>query len=114
MLQYLQENKLKVISGIVAFITTIISTAFAVDSRYAKEAEVEQYKKDNAAQYRVITVQQSRSIDNLRKQQLEDKLFELDLKKTLTDAERAMKARWLRELDSLNQKFDKSKDVPEN
>jgi len=56
-----------------ALLTTIVTTSVALDSRYAKSQEVE-------AQFR-----------EARRQQLRDRIFELDLKPNPTAADKAMR-----------------------
>lgn len=84
----LREN-LSIVSVTVGAVVSIISAAFAVDQRYAHAEDVEKFK---AEQNRAIVVQgqmQSQALDGLRRQMIEDKVFELELipqnKRTVVD-----------------------------
>jgi len=63
------DNRLSLLGGLLALLTTVVATTVTIDSRYAKSAEVKQ------------------QFCQARKQQLRDRIFELDLKanKTLND-----------------------------
>mgnify|MGYP006287599823 CR=1 FL=1 len=67
------EKRLTVVAAVVALFTGIIGTTVAVDQRYAKSAEVE-------AQFA-----------EARRQQLRDRIFELDLKPAPTAADKALR-----------------------
>jgi hypothetical protein len=42
---YLKENPIKVATAIIVFVSTIVSTAFAVDNRYVKETDMAEVKR---------------------------------------------------------------------
>lgn len=67
------ERRLTVLGAVVALLTGIIGTTIAVDSRYAKSQEVEQQFRE------------------ARKQQLRDRIFELDLKAAPTASDKALR-----------------------
>lgn len=67
------------ISWVAGAVISIVSTAFAIDQRYAHAEEVEKFKTE---QSRAIVVQgqlQTQALDMFRRQMLEDKIFELEL-----------------------------------
>jgi GH35 family endo-1,4-beta-xylanase len=66
-------NRLSLLGGGLAILTTIIGTTVAIDSRYAKSQEV----KDQFCQ--------------ARKQQLRDRVFELDLKSQRSPSDKALR-----------------------
>lgn len=68
------DMRLSIIGGVVALLTTLVGATIAIDSRYAKSAEV----KDQFCQ--------------ARKQQLRDRIFEIDLKPTKSPSDQALKA----------------------
>jgi hypothetical protein len=100
LMQSLKSNYLKLLLGSSGTIISVIVALFAIDARYAHAADVE---KDKALTQRVI---QDTSI-NLRRQMLEDKLFELDLKAAqakngkLSPIDDAVRSRHQRQLDEL-------------
>ena len=99
----IKNNPWKIIFGSAGSIIAIISALFALDARYAHAADVE---KDKAQINRVII----ETTQNLRKQSLEDKLFELDVKKEqakgqrLSPVDSALKERYQRQLNEINGK----------
>lgn len=67
------STRLSLIGGALALLTTVIGTTLAIDSRYAKSEEVRQ------------------QFCQARKQQLRDRIFELDLKPERTASDRALR-----------------------
>lgn len=67
------DQRLSVIGAGLALLTTVIGTTIAIDSRYAKSEEVKQ------------------QFCQARKQQLRDRVFELDLKPQQTASDRALR-----------------------
>jgi hypothetical protein len=84
-------------------IIAIVTALFAFDSRYAHAADVDK----NTAEVREIVKD---TFSDLRKQMLEDKLFELDVKRAQTTDQKllpldaALRARYQRQLDEIVQK----------
>ena len=93
----------KIILGSSGTIITIVGALFTIDARYAHAADVE---KDKIITQRVI----QETTSNLRRQMIEDKLFELDIKKSqardtrLSPIDEAMRARYQRQLDDITKK----------
>ena len=67
------NQRLSLLGGGLALLTTIIGTTIAIDSRYAKSQEVRQ------------------QFCEARKQQLRDRIFELDLKVHKTSSDKALR-----------------------
>lgn len=67
------DNRLSLLGGGLALLTTIIGTTIAIDSRYAKSQEVKQ------------------QFCEARKQQLRDRIFELDLKDPKSPNDKALR-----------------------
>lgn len=67
------NQRLSLLGGGLALLTTIIGTTIAIDSRYAKSQEVRQ------------------QFCEARKQQLRDRIFELDLKEPKSPNEKALR-----------------------
>ena len=67
------DNRLSLLGGALALLTTVVATTVTIDSRYAKSAEV----KEQFCQ--------------ARKQQLRDRIFELDLKNSKTPNDKALR-----------------------
>ena len=67
------DSRLSLLGGLLALLTTVVATTVTIDSRYAKSAEVKQ------------------QFCQARKQQLRDRIFELDLKANRTPNDRALR-----------------------
>ena len=67
------DRRLSIAGAILALLTTVIGTTLAIDSRYAKSAEVKQ------------------QFCQARKQQLRDRIFELDLKLERSASDKALR-----------------------
>ena len=67
------NNRLSLLGGLLALLTTVVATTVTIDSRYAKSAEVRQ------------------QFCQARKQQLRDRIFELDLKANKTPNDKALR-----------------------
>jgi hypothetical protein len=67
------NNPLSLLGGLLALLTTVVATTVTIDSRYAKSAEVKQ------------------QFCQARKQQLRDRIFELDLKANKTPSDKALR-----------------------
>ena len=67
------NNGLSLLGGLLALLTTVVATTVTIDSRYAKSAEVKQ------------------QFCQARKQQLRDRIFELDLKERKTPNDKALR-----------------------
>ena len=67
------NNRLSLLGGLLALLTTVVATTVTIDSRYAKSAEVRQ------------------QFCQARKQQLRDRIFELDLKERKTPNDKALR-----------------------
>lgn len=95
-----KNNTTKLLLGSVGSIIAVVTALFAVDSRYAHAEDVERDKMQTQRVIRDTAI-------ILRKQSLEDKLFEYDVKKAqaadrkLTPMDAAMQERYKRQLDDL-------------
>lgn len=69
----MMDKRLSIVGAILALLTTVIGTTLAIDSRYAKSQEVQ----DQFCQ--------------ARKQQLRDRIFELDLKPQQSPSDKALR-----------------------
>ena len=94
------NNPVKAILASSGSVIAIVAALFTVDARYAHAADVE---KDKQQTQRVI---QETTLE-LRKQMLEDKLFELDVKQAqspnnrLTPVDAALKERYQRQIGEI-------------
>lgn len=103
-LETVKNNIGKIIFGSAGSIIAIITALFAVDARYAHADDVQ---KDKIETQRLI---QTSSL-MLRKQMIEDKLFELDFKKAqsrdqkLPPMDSAIRDRYQRQLDEIQKEI---------
>lgn len=94
------KNNITVVLGILASAVAVITGLFAIDERYAHAADVAQYNQQMSQ-----TIKET--ADSLRRQTLEDKIFELDIKRSqsrdnrLSPVDQAMRDRYQRQLDDL-------------
>jgi len=104
-MQTIKENQWKILLGSSGTIITLVATLFTLDARYAHAADVEKDKQQ-------IHLAVKSAVSNLRKQNLEDKLFELDIKREqapnqrLSPIDAALAARYKRQLEEIIQKKD--------
>ena len=97
----IKNNPWKIIAGSSGSIIAIVTALFTLDARYAHAADLEKEK---------IIIQRTvrESSMMLRQQLLEDKLFELDIKKAqpagLTPVDSALRERYQRQLREINDK----------
>lgn len=100
MVETIKNNPWKIIFGSASSIIAIVGALFTLDARYAHAADVD---RDKARTERIII----ETTTNLRRQMLEDKLWELDIKKEqsptgrLSPYESALRERYIRQLDEL-------------
>jgi len=96
-MQTIKDNPWKILLGSSGTIISLVATLFTLDARYAHAADVE---KDKAQTQQII----KQTSQELRKQMLEDKIFELDIKKSqmpnekLSPVDNAMRERYQRQL----------------
>ena len=88
--------------GSAGSVIAIVGALFTIDARYAHAADVQ--KTNNETQKQIIE-----STNTLRRQMLEDKLFELGLKKAqdkkpLSAIDQALSDRYKQQLNDLNRK----------
>lgn len=98
----LKDISIATIASVVTSLATIVGAAFYVDSRYAHADDVSSIKRSQEQWAQQIIIQQNRSIDIIRKQSIEDKLFELESKTKPTTVDKALIQRYERELGVIN------------
>jgi hypothetical protein len=98
-----KDHPIKSLLGVTTSIIAIVAALFTVDARYAHASDVEKNREETRQ-----TIQDSSLI--LRKQAIEDKLFEYDLKTEqspngrLSPFDTAMQKRYKRQLDDIRAK----------
>jgi hypothetical protein len=105
-LDIIKDNPIKVGVSAVTAVVMVISTAFTVDSRYVHAEDFKQQSMQHTIQMKQYRVEQRLMIDDLRKKQLEDKLFELEFKDKKTQLDIALIERYKRELDSVEKRIN--------
>lgn len=88
------KNNISEVSTVVGFAITIIGGAAAIEARYAKADDIKQMREFQSRSHDTLKYEQRQSVDILRKQNIEDKLFELRLKPNPTQVDRAMIQRY--------------------
>ena len=108
--QTVKDNPVKILIGMSGSIIAIVGALFAVDARYAHATDVAKEKTE--IQQQVIDSSQV-----LRKQMIEDKLFELDFKKAQTQDQRlspldsALRERYQRQLNEITRSQPKQSSI---
>ena len=106
LLQTIVDNPWKIIFGSSGTVIACVGALFAVDARYAHAIDVEKTTIE-------IRSQIQKSIFYTRKQNLEDMIFELDLKKsqnrnqTLSPVDQALSGRYQQQLNDLSSQIGK-------
>jgi hypothetical protein len=103
--------KTKVVAVATTFtvLGTVVGGVIAVESRYAKAADISDLKQQQVQIYSNMKIQQEIAVDTLRRQNIEDKLFELRLKDNPSRADQALIERYREQLQELNVRFDANK-----
>ena len=91
---YTKKN-VAVVIGIATFVTTIVGGTLVVEDRYAKAADLVE-----------VAAKADRSLDQLYKRQLEDKLFELRLKPNPSQVDRALIQRYEQQLEEVTRRLN--------
>lgn len=103
LMDMIKNNPAKTILGSASSIVAVVTALFTIDARYAHAADV---AKDKAKTEQIIR----ETTMDLRKQMLEDKLFELDIKKAqardqrLTPVDEALRERYARQIKEIADK----------
>lgn len=100
-MEKVRENPWKIILGSSGSIIALVGALFTLDARYAHAADVERNKKETQQ-----IIRETSTV--LRKQMVEDKLFELDVKEAqangrLSPIDSALKERYKRQLKELRE-----------
>lgn len=89
-----------IVASAITFLVSVIGTAMVIDERYAHAGNVEQ-KLDQ------LQRSQNSSMAVLRKQQIEDRVFELDMKGSKqNDFDRALLQRYRQQLNEVNRSLE--------
>lgn len=98
--QVVKENPWKIMLASSGSIIAVVGALFTLDARYAHAADVEKDKLKTEQVIRETSL-------TLRKQMIEDKLFELDVKKAQTDGrlsplDTALRERYKRQIEEIS------------
>lgn len=88
-----------------AVIGAVIGAVITVETRYAHAEEVKELKAVAGSNLQQLRIEQSIGLETLRKQSVEDKLFDLRLKPSPTQVERAMIERYKDQLNEVNRRI---------
>jgi hypothetical protein len=101
----MEKSNWKNILGALVAVTSLVIYIWMMEDRYLKASDFLQYQQQQQLNYQSIRDDTRKSLNNFRKQMLEDQLFELQLKKeegTATNIEKARIKRIKRQLEKLN------------
>ena len=91
----------------ITLISMVIGGILTIDTRYAKAADIEAQQKVIESTAKQNKIEFNYSIDQLRKQMIEDKIFELDLigDKKRSQADNARLEKFKRDLNTIDNKW---------
>lgn len=96
------------LSAVVISTSAIVGATLAIDARYASAKELEQVKAENRVIMEKLKSETRYSVDSLRKQQLEDKIFELNVKPVKTPTDDALIRRYNQQLKETTDRLNAS------
>jgi hypothetical protein len=102
-----KENPLTALSGTVGTLAVIVGAVLAVDARYVKAGEIQEFKVEHTRSISQLGIDTQTQINMLRKQQLEDKVFELQLipPQRRSDVDRARLDKYQRDLEDITRQI---------
>lgn len=94
-------------ASLIGAISTIVGAAFFIDGRYAHAGDVAAMHQEQIQAINETKMETKRAADQLRKQNLEDKIFEINLKPVAgrSNVDRALLDRYTREVRELSEKW---------
>ena len=104
MLEKLKQN-ISEITAVATLSFALIGGAIAVESRYARIDDVEKIKDAESNDITKMRIEQNIGLDNLRKQTVEDKLFDIRMKEKKSQADMAMLQRYEEQLNDVNSRI---------
>ena len=96
------------ISAIFVAASAIVGATIAVESRYASAKELTQLRTETYTVMEKMKQETRFSVDSLRKQQLEDKIFELNVKPVKTPTDEALIRRYNQQLKETTDRLNAS------
>lgn len=114
MIEQIKENPVKSVISLLTLVSMLIGGVLTVDSRYAKAADLENQQRviENTAKQSKIDF--NYSIDQLRKQTIEDKIFEIELipESKRTDVDKARLEKFKRDSQTIDTRWQ-NKEKPQ-
>lgn len=104
MLEKLKQN-ISEITAVATLSFALIGGAIAVESRYARIEDVEKIKDIATNDLTKMRIEQNIGLDNLRKQTVEDKLFDIRMKEKKSQTDLAMLQRYEEQLADVNSRI---------
>jgi hypothetical protein len=106
-MEYWNGKTVKLASGVVAAFSTIVGAAFFIDDRYAHASDVKAMNAEQVQAIKENRIETHRAADMLRKQLLEDKIFEITVlpPEKRTGIQRALLDRYSREVQEINNRW---------
>lgn len=112
MIEQIKENPVKSVISLITLISMLVGGVLSVDSRYAKAADLQNQQQSIEHAVKQNKIEFNYSIDQLRKQSVEDKIFEIELipENKRTQADKARLEKFKRETITIDNKWrDKDK-----
>jgi len=96
---------IKVIGAVLTFATLVITGFITVDERYAHAGDIKELKAQQAGAIMYLKDENAKSILEMRKRAVEDKIFELNLKERQSTADKALVKRYEAESKNVDEKI---------
>lgn len=100
------KQHLGAMSAIITVFVALAGGIITVEGRYAHADDVRSVKELATFNLNQIRIEQANNVDLLRKQSIEDRLFELRLKDRPIQAEKAMLERYKDQLNEVNRRIE--------
>lgn len=102
-----KENPVKTISGSIGTLAIIVGAVLGVDARYVKADDLKDFKMEHTRSVQALEIQSQTQVNTLRKQMLEDKVFEIQLipPAKRTDVDRARLDKYQRDLQEITRQI---------
>ena len=95
----------KTTGALLTFITVIIGVFITIDERYAHASDIKELKIQQTATVLYLKDENERSVLEMRKRSLDDKVFELNLKERQSISDKALIKRFESESKSIDERM---------
>jgi hypothetical protein len=102
----IKQISVATLASVVSSVSVILGSAFYIDARYVHAEDIPQYEQKYANQIKQVIHENRINSLTLRKQLIEDKLFEYESKRNRNSYDNAMINRYNREIQLINSQLN--------